>query len=287
MSEIENRQLTADGAESFERLIKDYSPVEFPPISKNTDNNQGAQDVAYQDTVNKQPSEPGNVSDSAKVVTVYDARPINAIDFTVIFNTDTGSATQNFNMTVPAGIVRILKNFSFFMNGDGIATTLIDQFGQEFGIGLTTNQGILFSISINGVRQPNYTNLNLGLYIKNHPCYIIADSNSVVTFSFNTPTELGNPASMILIVYGQDLLSSGRSINFEPGNVIQAPPVIKKPETYERYLAIMNKAKQLKLVHPFLPLHPFQIYKSRERHLWGSELPIMLNKIKNISGEDL
>ena len=295
MSEIEKRQLNGDGAESFERLISDYSPLEFPPISDNSPSAIGAIDLNYQAEITRQKSTPGNVPDESKVVTVYDARPINAIDFTQILGSVVGGNELITTFTVPSGVACILKWFSFSYTPRNPG---IDQFGQIIlGGGGITNP--TFTIAVNGIAQQNYTQLNLGLFTERHPCYILAAENSIFTFTFTDPIINGRVnLSSYIILYGQFLLSTGRPVNFEPGNVgtppIKIPESVavtvsrENPENYPRYVAILNEAKRLKLVNASLQIPPYSAFKAAYSSSWWNRVLVpLINGIKNLTGRNL
>lgn len=187
MSEIENRQNNSDGAASFERLIKDYSPGEMPPIGDNSpgfgvDEASAANDIAYQNKINKESTKPGNIVDLTGVTSVYDARPINAVDFIIpLFCDNTGPGTFTGNtIVIPSGITCILKWFSLEQVGiTGGGTVNMDLLNQ-FGALLTPAKQ--FTILVNGIAQPNYTLLQLGPHVKRYPCYIFAPENSILEF---------------------------------------------------------------------------------------------------------
>ena len=257
MSEIEKRQLDGDGtvsdgdgAASFERLIKNYSPLKIPPMSNNQPSAHGGDDLNYQDKILRQRNTPGNINEESKVTTVYDARPINAIDFTRPFSSTTPLDTTpfNFSFTVPPGITAIIRHFSFSYFGQGIES--IDQFGQELGLGLGSAASLFsFSLSVDGIWQPNYSNLTMGQFVFKEPCYILAGENSVVSARFNSGGLV--TGNVYLILYGQYLISSGKSLNHEPGNAVKATPTPPTPPTpiaidpnislYERYVAGLKK----------------------------------------------
>lgn len=182
MSEIEKRQLNYDeltgdgGAESFERLIKGYSPFEIPPTSPNGPSDSAFNDIAYQNKIRDEPSRPGNVSDDTSVFSVYDARPINAVDFIIpLFCKNLNGVFSGNTFQVPPGLICVLKWFTLDQSGSGDVDTVTQT-------GSLSAAGKLFTILINKIAQPNYTRISLGTFSEKYPCYIFAPENSIVEF---------------------------------------------------------------------------------------------------------
>lgn len=288
MSEIEDRQYSSDGALEFEKLIENYSPLNLPPISDNNPYEIGSSDLMYQDEIAKAKSTPGNVYDESKVISTYDARPINAIDFVLsLTNTLNLSLGRRCTFTVPPGIVAILKWFSFFIVSPSTLNATISVLGFE----VAPPSSINLSITLNGVPQPNYSNLMLGSYVKRLPCYIIAPENSVINFDFIDPDTFdGSIMNVLLRVYGQHLISSGRPANFEPGNTPPKPPIKQinvDSNNYDRYVRILNEGKRLNLVNPSLDIPTYAAYKAAETQIWKINMPAILKAIKNLTGKDI
>lgn len=152
---------------------------------------------------------PVNVS---SVVSSYDARPINALDFEKFFIFPLGTA-PNFSaqFIVPDGKVAVLKNVSWHLAGEGY---ILDAFG------LLSAVSFRVDILVDGIFDNQYQNLTFPI-ADNLPVYVIANSGQLVELRITFP--LGQINSAEIHLYGQLLLASGRATNYEPGTQYAVP----------------------------------------------------------------
>lgn len=161
------------------------------------------------------------VSDS-RVSAIFDARPINAEDF--IIGGQFALATPYVEFTVPNGLIAIVRWFSCHANA------------------LLTVQGIdpeerLFTITIDGVVGKSYDRSNIASEIvsfERYPCYVLANSNSVIRLALNNTTGIQNDR-VYLSMYGNLLVSSGRPLTHEPGISAPEPVYAVKNPNPDRY----------------------------------------------------
>lgn len=318
MSEIEQRQLDGDGAESFERLIRNYSPLEIPRIADSQVANQGASDLNYQADVLASESIPGTVPDENYVVSIFDSLPKNAQTFLVNNNgTSVAFTTFNLNYTVPSGFRAIVRDFSFYAAlADEAANeaSLIDSLGFETSVTTVT-----CSFLINDSPVSEFGARNLGFAVDNKKVFIRTNSLDRITLRLTVPAgflidKVDAKFSGILLmdtgqtsyglgateqsvpVYSQRINS--RAEPNRPASVpvsapasvqvsVPIPAPVSLNENYSRYQNILSAAKNLKLVNPSLEIPPYSAYKAGERSIWRNTMPALIRAIKNLTGRDI
>ena len=172
-------------------------------------------DQIAQQSVTGKISQLENLSPTEKsaVTSIYEARPINAIDFVIRrSNNGLNNTPFQFNFTVPFGVICVIKHFSFSIYRQGIEN--IDIYGQE------VINPARFSILVNNIAQPNYNMTDLGHFVDKQECYILANSNDIVSGRFEDSVSGSMTGNAYFIFYGQYLLASGRPLAVEPGNVV-------------------------------------------------------------------
>lgn len=171
------------------------------------------------------------------VLTTFDARPVNGRDFYSSGGTivaagveEAGSPGAFFNYTVPNGYRAILRGYRYFLNPiiipvNGFIYSEIT--GRFYVGGLTT-----LVLQPNGSSVPGFDNLQHGQsQIDYQPCYILADSNEIITLilRFSGAYKAAVPAALTIQIefYGNIIENTGIPLNFEPG--LSKPLPVKVP----------------------------------------------------------
>jgi hypothetical protein len=168
------------------------------------------------------------------VQSVYDARPVQAVDFFREFETTSGlnETVEEFTLDpIPPGRTFVMREFGFAMQavpfdngGEGGASSpdsLVNEFGfpsdsyrsnpLRFGVLLDGNPDQFY-----GDREVNDIVLNTKIV----PCYIIAQSGVEITFRFTfSVTGAQNvPFTIFGYAFGNMLIASGRDHVQDPAN---------------------------------------------------------------------
>jgi hypothetical protein len=171
-------------------------------------------DLAYQTEQSKTPAQLGTIPYSGEVISTYDSRPINALDFTstaypqfVIPAIPPAPVVLQSNYTVPGGYIGVLRGYRYEM--DPIVPI---NYGQ-----------LLLDIFVDGVAQLGYQGLMHGQILAAFvPCFILISDGGTVTFQWRAPTGIGsNPGDvrhLIVEFYGNLLLSTGAPLTLEVAN---------------------------------------------------------------------
>lgn len=289
MSEIENRQRTMDGTESFEQLIKDYSPgVPFGPLERDPyDARNYAPDIIKNQEIADQPATEGSKPEDSTVRSVYDTRPINAYDAIFDVAKSDGSALQQGNnlytISVPVGTNVVIRGVKFVINP--VPAVSID------------DRDYLLTLLLNGAAVPHYQDIPVGPVLDFFlPCHVIAGDNQTFGLRFNVVPAI--PVATFFLnaqFHCNLLLSTGQTANLVVGNTPRQPyePPIEQqkpalPENYERYKTILTAGKQLKLVNASMAIPPFSAFKAAYSPGWWQRVmgPLILG-VKNLTGKDI
>lgn len=189
----------------------------------------------------------GSMSQGAKVVSVFDTRPVNGEDFlftdiqTITLEKPVppngGSGTPGtvgefvtFSFRVPEGLIAVLRNFAMEVdldvNAAGFST-------------LGSNQSaFIYRLKLNGVAQKGYDNVEAEKLQVDFPTHIIAGSSdsveAVIATNVAPDNDIG-PIRMLAKFYGILLLSTGRQKQYEIGEAkpskteIPRQPTASKP----------------------------------------------------------
>lgn len=195
-------------------------------------------DVDYQQEVEEQQKDVpgGSLSQGARVVSVYDTRPVNGEDFV---KTDSQQALieptngapdvgvfVRFFFRVPEGLIAVLRGFSvdpeFDLNRaafDGTSPALT-----------FTDPAFIFRLRINNIAVKGYDDVGADRLQINYPTHVIAGSDALISLEIANVAE--RPAGMnqhiIASFYGQLLLSTGRETQYEIGEPVKARPVVPR-----------------------------------------------------------
>lgn len=178
-------------------------------------------DINYQLTasVAAQNAELGTLPQNTRVTTTFDARPINARDFSKS-SVETMSTTvtdvitpASLTFQIPKGYIGILRGFSWSFNDN-----------LPYGISATPPNNFEFqaAIYVEDTVQEDFDDLgNLGIFLNEYqPTYILANElkNLELRLTPITDTGTASSAEVTLKIYGNLLLRKGIPLPFEPGN---------------------------------------------------------------------
>jgi len=178
-------------------------------------------DIAYQESVSGSQQIPGTMTQGVEVTSVYDARPINARDF-LVSGTDTmtpgnGGAEKriaSFEYTVPQGFIGILRAFRYEV---------------DLVVPTPTLNFFLTTLFINDSPVDDYVQIGLGQTVNNFiPTYLVAEPGSIfkieLTLGSAVPSLTANK-TLLMFLYGNNLLSRGLPARLEPGNKTISKPI--------------------------------------------------------------
>lgn len=162
----------------------------------------------------------GSPPTESLVTTVFDARPINARDF--IFTESRGElitdGEQIFSFAVPTGFRAILRQFAYNVTITG--DNLYNEYGDCRLISNISGARLYTTLLVDSMPVPNYDNLSLPPFNDGTPCYILADEQQTISIKFYlTPGGPFTYKNIDVELYGNLILSSGRPLSFEPGNI--------------------------------------------------------------------
>lgn len=177
-------------------------------------------DIAYQTEVEQiaEQATTQSVPQSTRVTTVYDARPINARDWTeagtILMSTDfTASTPAELEFIVPKGYVAIMRGFRWMYT---------DTF--PFGVGAVppNNYTVDAGIFVDDTVQPDYDEIaELGVFLNTlYPCYILAAELQKITLRITPRADAAfSSANVYMEMYGNLLLSKGLPLQYQPGSL--------------------------------------------------------------------
>lgn len=177
----------------------------------------------------QKPHEPGyGGPPPVYVVSTYDARPLNAVDFqtqTGSHPDDTGWENQNGSSEytesstfyeVQPGFVGVLKNWHLIIvpfQGDDY-----DPGNPVFAANGASNFWITLSILVNGTFQNGMTAITTGAGAFGDifgECYVLANEGDTIEFRISRPRQ-SSWAQALVALYGQLLVSKGQQIQYTP-----------------------------------------------------------------------
>lgn len=187
-----------------------------------------------------QPHVPGQgTAPSAYVISTYDARPINSVDWQTQSGTDAsdfgyvvGGGTegpggdayvlsQTF-YTVPAGYQAVLRNYHILM----IPATGEQPSNNVFGPNNESNFLATVSILVDGV----YQNGQAGIQVRAlafgdvfGECYVLADEGSTIEFRIECGSEESSFYQALVSLYGNLFLSKTGQLEFTPATQATIP----------------------------------------------------------------
>lgn len=162
------------------------------------------------------------------VVSTYEARPLNAVDFQTQtgtnpndtgWDTDNGSATYSESSTfytVQPGFVAVLKNWHMIIvpaQGNDY-----DPGNPVFAENGASNFEITISILVNGTFQNGMTAITTWAGAFGDlfgECYVLADEGDTIEFRVTAPNE-SLWAQALVALYGQLLVSKGQQVQYTP-----------------------------------------------------------------------
>ena len=198
------------GGRSLPENIPPYDPVFQPDI---------AQAQKVRDTYTALGVPP---SDS-RIVSVYDALPINAEDFVISkYFVEGGYASpQSITLTIPEGLVGIMRWFTI-----EVYSSVVDIRGDSATTFNGAGNGV--SLTVDGVAGKSYSLIDPfggNPVIERFPCYLLAAARSVMALTFTFSAITG---SLYMAFFGQLFVASGRPITHEPG-VSDPQPIYTVP----------------------------------------------------------
>lgn len=224
-----------------EDLMRERNETQIadPPIY---DPRRVPSDIDYQTGVDQDSAKtpPGTLTQGAKVVSTFDTRPVNTVDFlftatdliTVLsaFADDppqpgtSPGPIASFSFRVPEGRVALLRNIEVETNEQDLNKSAF--------FTLANNQfPWIYRIRVNGAGQTGYANIGSLTLNKSFDTHVLADSENTVSLelAINEPPGdisqtlfemgiLGQYDFQIAVsFYGQLILSTGRPTQFEIG----------------------------------------------------------------------
>lgn len=189
-------------------------------------------DLKYQDSVKKKPKVAGTVPYSGEVISTFDSRPINSIDFsnttleTFTLTANPGDATTvTSTYAAPGGYVAVLRGYRYEMQ----PAVPIDY------------DDLLVDILVNNVSQLGYRSLMHGQAVSDFiPCFILADSGHNITLNLRAPNGINSVIpdvrKIIVEIYGNLLQTTGAPLQLEIANKEIGLPVKSTQTTTSRAL---------------------------------------------------
>ncbi len=205
-------------------------------------------DISYQEDIRNQSSVLGSPKTESKVITTFDARPINAVDFYESGGTmGYGVPNASFTFQVPEGRIGILRKFRYEFSPIYPTIPAAD---------------ILTSIQVSGITVAGFTNMQLGQYVPEWiDCYALAGEGQYITIFFQfSGTYPYVDVTLNAEFYGNLLISTGRQLEFEPG-------------TEPHYSKVLSQPKQL-VVKPATVSQPAKITGSVINPKTGKPAPV-------------
>ncbi len=197
----------------------------FPPTAKGVQFESGKQlppDIAYQNSTQEEIDNSGivgSIPQTTFITSTFDARPINARDFSVSGKRTMSTTVldvitpASLEIIVPNGYVGILRGFKW---------RFTDNFPFGSGGGSPNDFDFAAAVYVSGTVQPNFDDLDeLGVFLNDYqPCYILADSLQTIELRLTPIADSGSATSArpILAMYGNLLLRKGLPLQYEPGS---------------------------------------------------------------------
>lgn len=123
-----------------------------------------------------------------------------------------------FNYTVEDGLVAVLRGFRYSLEPIFAAIPVAAITGKlTVGGPATSGFGVLLS---GGADVPGFANFQLGQYQADYqPCYVLAGSGMTISLilTFSGAYAALTPSTVNVEFYGNNLLATGRPVNYEPG----------------------------------------------------------------------
>lgn len=194
-----------------------HQPVDIDPA----DYEDAIGDVKYQNEVARVPKDLGTIPYSGEVISTFDSRPINSLDFNhtafvqwnITGNPPTAlSLSDTYN--VPGGYIGVLRGYRYEM----VPMVPI------------THDQLLLDIFVNGVSQLGYHSLIHGQLVTDFiPCFVLADDGAEITFTWRAPTGIAslmaNTRHLSIEFYGNLLQTTGAPLALEIANKEVGLPV--------------------------------------------------------------
>lgn len=221
------------GRRRFRRLPRqEVIPSQIPPnntpyISTPQTDLRAAKRYASDGPVGYQRAEP-------YVVSQFDARPINGVDFLKTFSTAeqaavNGTALATFTFNVPDGKIAIFRNFftRFYTTASPRATNGAPS--QTCTLAIAVNNNPADPVALHHISDAvcgPYVSPTAGQFVStdaglNIPLYFIAPAKAAVTFTY---TLTANTFTFIQpVITGNLLLDHGLNPNYEPGTQAAVP----------------------------------------------------------------
>jgi hypothetical protein len=184
-------------------------------------------DQVNQQLSQKQSVDLTNLSPSVDscVISTYETRPINALDFSV-FSTFIITNTEPFKVsyTVPDGRIALIKNFSSdaFRRSE-LASGFVSIYGFYENAAIAANNIVLpgYTFTVDDQPVTGFANIVLGLKIINHPVHIVATAGQIISLTMKNVSAGFTEGTLSFT--GQTLLATGRPSNYEQGTLYPLP----------------------------------------------------------------
>lgn len=210
-----------------------------------------AYDPAYQIDVRQSGTfqaegKPGSIFSESRVITSFDARPINGQDFISTGGTFDGEPPYPLacyaNFTVPQGQIAIVRGFMYEIL-PLYANIPADNITGQLIVGNPAT-----AAGFNGTQVQGFQNFNLGQAIYDYqPCYVLVDQGQTVSMWLTFSGAYAGLAHTDVTIkfYGNLLLSTGRPLVYEPGFSDPLP-------VYDQTRKMLKKEQELS-VQPVVP----------------------------------
>lgn len=202
-------------------------------------------DIKYQDVKARTPKEAGVIPFSGEVISTYDSRPINAVDFsstnleTFTLTAVAGDATTvTATYTVPGGYVGVLRGYRFEM------TPVVP----------ISAGGLVMDIFVNGVSMLGYRSLIHGQILNDFvPCFVLANGGEEIEIKIRAPAGINSVIpdvrQVLIEMHGNLLQTTGAPLQLEIANKEVGLPVKtsieKRAPTMARQSMQRNRFRQL------------------------------------------
>lgn len=199
--------------EDVQRELERVDYVE--PMRRHTSTRRDAiSDVRYGHNIEKRPRAPGTVPYSGEVISTFDSRPINSIDFSnttletwPLTATSTDATTITSTYTPPGGYIAVLRGYRYEMK----PLVPID------------SDDLFLDILIDGVSQLGYRSLMHGQVLSDFvPCFLLADAGQDITLQLRAPNGInsvtGDTRKVLVEGYGNLIQVTGAPLALEIAN---------------------------------------------------------------------
>lgn len=195
-------------------------------------------DIKYQAEAASLPKDLGTIPYSGEVISTFDSRPINSLDFNytdyVQWNI-TGAPPTALSLTstynIPGGYIGVLRGYRFEM--DPLVTI--------------TPADLLLDIFVKDVAQLGYQSLMHGQLVSTFiPCFILADDGNEIKFKLRAPTGIASGVAdtrfLQIEFYGNLIQTTGAPLALEIANKEVGLPV--KTEQTKRLSPSMRSLRR-------------------------------------------